>query len=136
MVNKRFLVALFVVGAPALITSCSQHDAPAVPPTSQVSAIHATRIPKATLTVTPTTVAGCESGKPFVAEVRWHSPVPNVTVMVNNAGQSPRLFSQGGYSGKAITGSWVVANTNFTLVDASKGVTLATASVDLSRCGH
>ena len=86
------------------------------------------------LTVEPANRQPCDSKGPVVAVVRWKSKRPHVKIMETNPGEPTRLFSGGGFAGQATTGAWVVAETQFALVDAISGRTLATATIDRSPC--
>lgn len=98
-------------------------------PSNTNSAAHAS------LTVTPATVDGCKPNQPIVATVSWNSAVPKVKVLVSGPGNAvPQLFSESGYTGSAKTGSWVVENTQFTLVDEKSGNVLTSYTVGSTPC--
>lgn len=89
----------------------------------------------AMLVVEPASVDGCKPNQPVTATVSWHSKDPHVKVMAAAPSQAQlQLFSEGGYTGQAKTGNWVVANTRFELIDAETGKQLAKLTVRATQC--
>lgn len=129
----------------AALTACSQNGAPnAVQP--PVSASSAAAEPSAgtessaatgvELSVIPAAVDGCHSDKPIVATVSWHSPVPGTKIIVYSPkSDTPHLFSEGGFSGSAETGAWVLPGTRFVLINTRTQSVLTTRIVTSTACG-
>jgi len=121
-----------------LLAACSRGGAPETSVTSgqaEPQAVSNSKAPSsATLTVSPGTVDGCNPNQPVIATVSWHSKDPHVRVMVSTAGHAEKLFSEGGFAGSAKTEQWVLADTEFTLVDAQTGAVLAKQTVTKGAC--
>ena len=90
------------------------------------------------LIVEPAHVQSCAGRDRVVATVRWQVADPAVsTVRIEvDSTQEPqrKRFAEGGASGEARTGDWVVAGTRFHLVDAASGRELATHDVGSQPC--
>lgn len=133
--NRATGIALFA--SMGLLAACSQGGAPETSVTSghaKPQAASNSYAGSATLTVSPGTVDGCKPNQPIIATVSWHSKDPHVRVMVSTAGHAGKLFSEGGFTGSAKTEQWVLADTEFTLVDAQTGAVLAKQTVTKGAC--
>jgi len=134
--NRTTGIALFA--SMGLLAACGQGGAPETSVTSgqaKPQAASNSNVPRsATLTVSPGTVDGCKPNQPIIATVSWHSKDPHVRVMVSTAGHAEKLFSEGGFTGSAKTEQWVLADTEFTLIDAQTGAVLAKQTVTEGAC--
>ncbi|MGH2508137.1 MAG: hypothetical protein ACRDHZ_12140 [Ktedonobacteraceae bacterium] len=129
-----FAAVVALAGSMAACSQSGQSSPAAVEPTAS-TATTPVGSTTATLTVQPSSVDGCKPNQPVVATVSWHSSVPTVKIMVAGPGQmTPHLFSEGGHTGSAKTGDWVVANTKFTIVDPASGSILASYTVGANHC--
>lgn len=135
---KSGTAGVLLFASMGLLGACSQGGAPQGPVASDQSNAQAASNKNApgsaTLTVSPDTVDGCKPNQPVIATVRWHSKDPHVRVMVSTRGHAGKLFSEGGFTGSARTEQWVLAGTEFTLVDAQTGVVLAKQTVTEGAC--
>lgn len=141
MLVKSMVFGVVMVAVAASLGACGQAQQQASAVSSSGASVHSgtpsstDSVVRASLTVTPATVDGCKPTQPMVATVSWNSAVPKVKVMVSGPGQAtPRLFSESGYTASAKTGSWVVENTKFTLVDDRNGNVLTSYTVGSSPC--
>lgn len=134
--NRAAVIAIFA--SMGLLAACSQGGAPETSVTSgqakPQAASNSNASGSATLTVSPGTVDPCKPNQPVIATVSWHSKDPHVRVMVSTAGHAEKLFSEGGFTGSAKTEQWVLAGTEFTLVDAQTGAVLAKRTVTKGAC--
>lgn len=123
---KAFVTFAVAVSLTGLMVACSPggQQSPVITAPADGASVPAGAEKASALTVRPATVDGCKAGQPIIATVSWHSSAPHVKVMVGEKG-SQKLFSEGGYTGSAETGKWVVAKTRFTLVDSDSRKILA-----------
>jgi len=136
---KFFGAMVAITALAASLGACGQSEqqpnldatksAPAAPATAL-----ATEASGVMLTVQPAYVDGCKPDQSIVAKLNWHSNVTKVQVLVTNPGQPTRLFSESGFTGSAKTGDWVVAGTEFKLVDPATNHVLATRVVSVGSC--
>ncbi|HWS76834.1 MAG TPA: hypothetical protein VN205_00500 [Thermomonas sp.] len=146
MLRKTLLVSLVLATSACSPQGDGSSSAPAVTARPEAAAVAAAPVDTAatvvngpnTLTLKPGHVFACDGRDRAVSTVGWSSSDPavqGVTILVQAAeGGERKVFAEGGASGTAETGNWVMAGGKFFMVDSGSGKELAKHVVTAYPC--